>query len=172
MTLEMKRSLSRALRVALAASAFAVVPYAASPRGLEIPRAEADDTSATAEVMVLHATQVEGKGSIDPRIGNLPQLKKPPFSAFNTYKLLDKKDLSLQKGKGTTYALQNGRLLEITLVERGADKRIKVVARIIDGKTGRDFLRSEVTATPGEPFFLAGQGYEGGTLVVGITPKA
>jgi len=49
------------------------------------------DTSATqrsgatpvvnAEVMVLLGTDLPGGGTIDPAIGNMPQLRKPPLSA-------------------------------------------------------------------------------------------
>ena len=92
--------------------------------------------TANADIMVLHATQVDGVGSIDPRIGSMPQLKKPPFSAYNTYKLLDRKVVPLEKGKAATYALQNGRTLDVTLIDLTGDKRYKVAARI--EKDGKD----------------------------------
>ncbi len=123
--------------------------------------------TANADIMVLHATQVAGPGSIDPRIGSMPQLKKPPFSAYNTYKLLDRKVVPLEKGKAATYALQNGRTLDVTLIDLTGDKRYKVAARI--EKDGKDFLKSEVTAATNEPFFVAGQSHQGGILVLGIT---
>src|SRR4051794_30970204 len=65
-------------------------------------------STVSALIMVMHATQSDGGGSIDPGIGNMPQLKKPPFSAYNTYKLLDKKVLPLEKGKPVTHSLITG----------------------------------------------------------------
>jgi len=41
-----------------------------------------------AEVMVLHAANT-GKG-IDPRIGEMPELGNAPFSAYDSYSLLDR----------------------------------------------------------------------------------
>lgn len=135
--------------------------------------AASQPTSVGAEVMVLHATQTAGAGSIDPQIGNLPQLKKPPFSAYNTYKLLDRKALVLEKSKPISYTMVNKRVLQVTLEEITADNRYKVAAAINQpGGTGDAFLKLlEVTAAPNETFFVAGQTYEGGILVIGITIK-
>lgn len=125
----------------------------------------------TAEVMVLHATQQPGPGSIDPQIGNLPQLKRPPFSAYNTYKLISRKDLSLEKGKPQPETLANGRVLQVTLNDITQDKRYRVAAHI-NQPNGKEFLRLlEVTAAPNETFFVAGQSYQNGILVIGITIK-
>ena len=123
------------------------------------------------EVMVLHATQQPGAGSIDPQIGNLPQLKRPPFSAYNTYKLISRNDLLLEKGKSQTQTLANGRILQVTLNDITQDKRFKIAAAI-NQPNGKDFLRLlEVNAGPNETFFVAGQSYQNGILVIGITVK-
>jgi hypothetical protein len=123
----------------------------------------------TAEVMVLHATQQPGAGSIDPSIGNMPQLKRPPFSAYNTYKLLAKQSLALSKGRPVTYTLANGRVLQVTLQDVTADHRFKVAAAI-NQPGGSAYLKLlEVTAAPNETFFVAGQQYQGGVLIIGFT---
>lgn len=123
----------------------------------------------TAEVMVLHATQQPGPGSIDPSIGNLPQLKRPPFSAYNTYKLLAKQSLALTKGAPVTYTLVNGRVLQVTLQDVTPDHRYKVAAAI-NQPGGTAYLKLlEVTAAPNETFFVAGQQYQGGVLIIGFT---
>ena len=129
-------------------------------------------TSVSALVMVMHATQVDGGGSIDPSIGSMPQLRKPPFSAYNAYKLLDKKLLPLEKGKPVMYPLVNGRTLQVTFLDATADRRFHV-GTAINQPGGQAFLKLlEVTAAPNEPFFVGGQSYQGGTLVLGITIKA
>jgi len=133
----------------------------------------------SAEVMVLHATQEPGSGSIDPQIGTLPQLKKPPFSAYNTYKLIGKTSLALEKGKGQPYTLVTGRVLQVTLqdvIADAADAKPPVtrykVAAVINQPNGKDFLKLlEVTTGLNETFFVAGQSYDRGILVIGITIK-
>lgn len=130
--------------------------------------APAAGSTVTCEVMVLHATQQPGPGSIDPQIGNMPQLTKPPFSAYNTYKLLGKGSLPLEKGKPKTHTLPNNRVLQVTYQDLTADKRYKVAAAI-NQPNGKDFLRLlEVTAAPNETFFVAGQSYQNGILVIGM----
>lgn len=157
--LSARRSLFRAL------SAFAIAFFSMSIAGA----AAAEEKAPRAEVMVLHATQKDGKGEIDPQIGKLPQLKKPPFSAYNSYKLLDKVTLALKKGSPVAHALANGRRLTVKYVEKTKDGRYRV-STAIDKPGGKTYLKSfEVTAAPNEPFFVAGQSYDGGILVVGIT---
>ncbi len=147
-----------------------------------VPAALADGASpgATAEIMVIHATQIAGPGSIDPAIGVMPQLQKPPFSAYNTYKLVDRKSLPLVKDSGSTYLMVNGRTLLVTLLDMTADRRFHVSAAInqpenkqaADTKKKPAFLKLlEVTAAPNEPFFVGGQTYQGGSLVLAITIK-
>jgi len=142
------------------------------------PPAWADATGASrpsatmvvnAEVMVLHATQSPGGGSIDPAIGNMPQLRTPPMSAFNTYRLLDKRSLALTVGTGATYTMANGRVLQVTFVERTPDHGFHVRAAI-NQPGGKAYLKLlELTAKPNDPFFVAGQLYQGGTLILAIT---
>jgi hypothetical protein len=124
--------------------------------------------SVNAEVMVMHATQAPGAGSIDEKIGNMPQLRKPPFSAYNTYKLLDKRTLSVQKGQPSSHQLPNGRTLQVSLSD--VKERRYHVSASISQPDGKAFLKLlEVAAAPNEPFFVAGQTYQGGSLVIAIT---
>jgi hypothetical protein len=120
----------------------------------------------SADIMVLHASN-QG-GGIDPRIGNLPQLKKPPFSAYDTYKLLSQSKTPLPAGKPIETQLPNGRTLQVTLKDAPAPGRYKVAASI-NQPGGTTFLPLlEVTTSLDEPFFVAGQSHQGGVLVVGI----
>ena len=144
-----------------------------------IPRASADQSairlaandSASAEILVMHATQISGAGSIDPKIGTMPQLQKPPFSAYNTYKLVDKKTLPLAKGTPATYPMVNGRTLQVTLLDVTSDNRFHVTTAI-NQPGGEAYLKLlEVTASPNEPFFVGGQTYQGGSLVLALTMK-
>jgi hypothetical protein len=122
-----------------------------------------------AEIMVLLATQVEGHGSIDPAIGNLPQLKKPPLSAYNTYRLLDKRSLAIQMGSSSTYTLANGRVLQVSFVEPTAEQGFHVKAAI-NQPGGNAYLKLlELTAKANEPFFVGGQSWSGGSILLAIT---
>jgi hypothetical protein len=122
-----------------------------------------------AEVMVLFAAQVEGHGSIDPAIGNLPQLRKPPLSAYNTYRLLDKRSLELEVGRSSTYTMPNGRVLQVTFAEPTPDHGFRVKAAINQPGGGPYLKLLELTAKPNEPFFVAGQTFNGGSIVLAIT---
>ena len=122
-----------------------------------------------AEVMVLVGTDLPGGGSIDPAIGHLPQLKKPPLSAYNTYRLVDKRTLPLELGKSETYTLVNGRVLQVTFVETTPDHGFHVKAAI-NQPGGHAYLKLlDLTAKPNEPFFVGGQSFGGGSLVLAIT---
>jgi len=126
------------------------------------------------EVMELVGTQTPGAGSIDPRIGALPQLKKPPLSSYNTYTLHDKKAQPVPTGTAVSYPLANGRTLQVTVVEATADKRFRVLTQITDA-SAHDYLKKlEVLAAPNETFFVAGQNLDAkdaskGALILGIT---
>jgi hypothetical protein len=138
---------------------------AAQPSGSVQPNGPLD-----AEVMVLHGTnQPNGGTGIDPRIGPLPALKQPPFSSYNSYQLISRNRIPLTKLAPATSTLPNGRVLQITLREVLAANRYRV-ATSINQPGGTTFLPLlEVTTPAGEPFFVAGQNYNGGMLVIGIT---
>ena len=124
---------------------------------------------ATIEVMVLHATQAPGPGSIGPGIGNMPQLQQPPFSAWNTYRLLAKQSLVLQRGAPLPYPLPNGRVLQVTLEDIAPGPRFKIAAAI-NQPGGNSYLKLlEVTAPPNQTFFVAGQQFQGGVIIIGFT---
>ena len=126
-----------------------------------------------ADVMTIQATQTDGGSFIDPLIGSMPQLSKPPFSSYNNYRLLDCKSLPLEPGKSATYPLVNSRILQVTYMEETADKRHLVSAAINQpGGSGKAFLKLlEVKAASNETFFVAGQVYKGGSLVLAITMR-
>lgn len=125
-----------------------------------------------AEVIVLHATN-DGSG-IDAKIGKIPALSKPPFSAYNSYKLLARESRSMEKGKSTTIKLPTGRELMVTfkdvILPKKQDEAKKfVVTASIQKPDGKSFLPLlEVNAKAGEWFFVGGQEYKSGSLVIGV----
>jgi hypothetical protein len=168
--LRRRKILLALLAPAVAGALVAYLPFAHAdqippPVGARPPAA----LVVNAEVMVLHASMVPGPGSIDPAIGRMPQLQKPPFSVFNTYRLLDKKVIPLEVGKTGPYTLPNGRVLQVTFANPTQDKRFHIQVAI-NQPGGNALLKLlEVTAGANETFFVAGQPYNNGVLVLGIT---
>ncbi len=118
------------------------------------------------EVMVLHATNK--KKGIDPRIGNMPELKKPPFSSYDSYELLTKTRLPLGK-EDRNLRLPNGRVLRTKLLEVLPDKEHVRLSASINQPKGKTFLPLlEVKAKVGQAFIVAGQRHKGGILVLVI----
>lgn len=127
--------------------------------------------SAVAEVIVIHATKGDASAFVDPRIGKLPHLGKKPFSDYTSFKLVEKKLLILEKGRPESYAMVTGRTLRVGLQSVTAEKRY-VVEASIDQPGKPEYLKLlEVTAAPNEAFFVGGQTYRGGTLILSITVR-
>jgi hypothetical protein len=165
----MLRSFRRLTALALVAASVAFLGVL--PRAAAQGAGNAAVRVANAAVMEMHATQSDAGAYIDPLIGNMPQLSKPPFSAYNSYRLLDSKTLPLEKGKSSTFKLVNNRVLQVTFIDMTDDKRFHV-ASAINQPGGTAFLKLlEVKAAANETFFVGGQSYKGGALVLAITMK-
>jgi hypothetical protein len=139
---------------------------AAREQAVEPVRMEQTDEKAqfAVELMVLHASN--SKKGIDKRIGNMPELEKPPFSSYDSYELLATQNLDLKKGEPKTYRLPNGRILKTDLNERLANEQFRISASINQPK-GKAFLPLlEVRAKLGQSFIVAGQTYKSGILVL------
>jgi hypothetical protein len=155
-------------------AAFAVLMISAGPSaalaepapGPEKSKRAEESAPFFAEVTVLHATQT--KKGIDPRIGSMPELAKPPFSSYDSYALLERTRLPLTKQSPRTLKLPNGRLLETRLLEVLGKDAVRLSASI-NQPNGKEFLPLlEVKAKLGQPFIVAGQSYKQGILVLVI----
>lgn len=124
------------------------------------------DAPVQGEVFIVLGSQ-EGTG-IDPQLEKLETLRKPPFDTFTKKTLLKRAAVKLELGKESEVELPNGRRLRLMLLEKLKDGRYRVTISI--NRPGmRDYLPvMTVSAAPGDPFFVAGQKYEGGTLVIGV----
>ncbi len=113
------------------------------------------------EVMVILAS--EAPGTIAPELAGLPALRQPPFSSFPSMTLLATHPISLPLGASVEVPLPNGRVMSVVLAERTEDGRFRTRVSI------PDYLPSfEVRSRPCEPFFLAGQSFGGGRLILGV----
>lgn len=127
----------------------------------------ASTTNVPAEVLVVLAKEEAGK--IDPQLKKLTALRRPPFNSFRSMTILSRPKLTLTPGKDAFVSLPNGRRLKLTLLRVMPDGRYKVRAAI-NRPNKSDYLPLlQVVAAAGDPFFVAGQSYQGGTLVVGVT---
>jgi hypothetical protein len=147
---------------------------AAEPLRAQGERAQALDVAdagsklrdVSAEILVLHATN--SKTGIDERIGKMPELKKPPFSAYDSYELLSKTRVALKKDDPKTLKLPNGRVLQTRLLDVLPKEYLRISASI-NQPGGKDFLPLlEVKARVGQAFIVAGQSYKNGILVLVI----
>jgi hypothetical protein len=156
------------------AAVLSIVAAAIGVGWLAFPATAIAAADPNADIMELQGTQTPGAGSIDPRVGNVPQLKKPPLSSYNTYKLLNRKSFPIKKGAPASYTLANGRVLQLTFTETTPDNRFRVLTTISE-PNAKDFLKKlEVVAGANELFFVAGQNLDPknpdkGALVLGIT---
>ena len=137
------------------------------------PKAAATvEASVGTDFIVLHGMN-DGTG-IDAKIGKMPELSKPPFSAYNSYKLIGRETQASTKSTPSTLKLPNGGVLKVTLKDvlepkkKGESKKY-VMSASIQKPGGNTFLPMlEVNAKAGETFFVAGQTYKGGILVIAI----
>ncbi len=140
----------------------------ASAQEASLARSDRASTSSVpAEVLVVLAKEEQGK--IDPQLKKLTALQRPPFNSFRSMTILSRPKLTLTPGKDAIVSLPNGRRLKLTLLRVMPDGRYKVRAAI-NRPNKSDYLPLlQVVASAGDPFFVAGQSYQGGTLVVGVT---
>ncbi|MEY4582518.1 MAG: hypothetical protein RL701_7221 [Pseudomonadota bacterium] len=150
---------------------------AAAPMPL-LPTAYADDqtpagerkqqksAAMTGEVWVLLASGEEG--TIDPSLSHLRALKQPPFNEYKSMKVLSRSTMPLPLDQPVEVELPKRRTLILRLVSRQADGRAKVQLSINRPNQKDALPLLHVIASEKEPFFVAGQKFEGGTLVIGV----
>lgn len=118
------------------------------------------------EVLVILASEREG--TIAPELASMQALRQPPFNAFHSMQLLLRPTIRLVVGEPTTLTLPNGRNLQLVLESVTPEGRYRVRVSI-NRPEQQDYLPLlEIVAPPGDPFFLAGQNYAAGTLVIGV----
>lgn len=127
---------------------------------------EAVGDGVRSEVFVVLASEEEG--TIDPSLAEIPALRQPPFNAFHTMSVLSRTNARLSADRPLEVTLPNGRQLRIELERPMPDGRHRV--RISINTPGQsDYLPLlQIVASPGDPFFVAGQNWQGGTLVIGV----
>lgn len=152
--------------------ACALVALFATPVSLPVtfaqPRnAQPRNGQVTASIVTVLAS--ETAGSIDPELAGMAALRRAPFNAFRSMRILDRSQVRLSVRQPEEITLPNGRRMRIRLQQVMPDGRYRVRVSI-KREEGNNYLPLlQVVASPGDPFFVAGQAHEGGTLVLGIT---
>ena len=140
----------------------------ASAQGSSLARSDRASTTSSVPAEVLVVLAKEEPGKIDPQLQKLTALRRPPFNSFRSMTILSRPKLKLIPGKDALVSLPNGRRMKLTLLRVMPDGRYKVKAAI-NRPDKSDYLPLlQVVASAGDPFFVAGQTYQGGTLVVGV----
>lgn len=128
--------------------------------------AEAQGRTVSGEVLVVLAK--EEAGEVDPALANVPALRRPPFNAFRSMRVLSRPSVQLRENQPVEVRLPNGRRLQLVLQQVMPDGRYRMRVSI-NRPNQNDYLPLlQVVASPGDPFFVAGQSHEGGTLVIGV----
>lgn len=118
------------------------------------------------EVLVILGS--ERPGEIDPALSSLGALRQAPFSSFQTMQLLARPSIHLVVNEPRDIPLPNGRILRIVLASVTPEGRYRVRVSINRPEQSDYLPLLEVVAPAGDPFFLAGQNFLGGTLVIGV----
>lgn len=127
--------------------------------------AQASAARVNGEVMVILAKAEAGE--FDPKLTRMPALRKVPFDGYKSMKLLSTRDVQLSTTDAAITPLPKGRTLMLKLLGKTPDGRYRVQVSI--SKPGkRDYLPLMTVLASQAPFFVAGQHYQGGTLVIGI----
>lgn len=142
--------------LAAAALALAAVPAVAGEK-------------ARCTVLTIHATNKDG--TTDPRLEQVPELKKPPFNMYKTFHLLSEKSYTLKKDVPVTLSLPAGSGLQGKLVFKGENKALKELnfkLYLIKG-TGKKKKEEETSfAVRGKAPFFYVRPFKKGQLILHI----
>ena len=131
--------------------------HVGAPRSAQTPQ-----PAAQIEVLLVNGTN--GTGGIGPGLENLPQLTRPPFSAYSQLTLVSRSSQTLGTSPATV-SIPNGNSAVITSPGRQANGRYQVNVQLtINGHThGVQFA-----AAPGDPFFTAETTGPNSALILGF----
>jgi hypothetical protein len=115
------------------------------------------------------ATNTKDAGSIDPALKPLAKkLKKPPFTAWNTFKELQSGTASLTKNKSETIKLKQG-ASSLMLRDR-SEKRVELTVTM-DGADGKRVLEAKPAFKAGDWLLLVGTNAKDDGHILGLTCK-
>ncbi|MFK7987084.1 MAG: hypothetical protein AB8I08_13755 [Sandaracinaceae bacterium] len=118
------------------------------------------------EVLIILASDLPGV--MDSRLRDVPALRRAPFDGYRSMQLLESPRIALAIDEPREVPLPNGRRIRLVLREITDTGRYRLNVSI--NRPGQqDYLpEMSVVASPGDPFFVAGQSFQVGTLVIGV----
>lgn len=146
-----------------------------SASALAAPAMAAERDPVVCDVRSIHGS---GKaGAEDKRLAFLhKQLAKPPFSAYKSFKLLGLAQLDLEQGKRQQLMLPTKKVLRLSFKERilgpKQDVRLRMHLSITPPRALGFLPGTLFTIADRGTLLVAGDPYDGGTLIVGITCRS
>jgi hypothetical protein len=140
------------------------------PGARELPAARADRTQAPApvgrvelQVMVVYAT--EAHSNVDPSLGKLAGYLRN--LRYTGYELLSTQKASLSPDGRTSFNVDGGRKVEVTLLSRD-ERRARMRVEVSD-KKGEKLLDTTLSVNRNGTFIVAGPRHKDGILVLPLT---
>ncbi len=159
-------ALTLALGLAQAPEAFAQqgpkTSQGPKAQGKKGGKAQAPAGQVKVQVMVVHAT--DAKTYVDPKLENLERHLE--FLKYSSYEVLSTEREGLTIDKSTSFAIDGGRKVTVTLLSKDESKaRLRVQMYKADKK----LVDTTVSVKRGGTFIVAGPKYQGGMLLLPIT---
>jgi hypothetical protein len=132
----------------------------ADPPNRTAPAAAPQGARVRVEVLSVHATN---SGQVDPRLRDLQKQLPPMFTGF---KLLSTHTDQLAVNQSTSFPLEGGRRMKITLLDRGEQN---ARARIEVFKDDEKKVDTTVTVPRGKAIVFGGFPYQDGKLVFPVS---
>jgi len=130
----------------------------------------------TASCTIFEIKASNDAGGLDPALKPLKnKFKKPPFSAWKTFKLLKQHDKDIELKKAFNLKLITGGKLSLLYRARNKDKDKKVRLRIrfsLDNKKGKRQTDGTVNLDSGDWAIIGGDDVDGGTYIVAFSCSA
>jgi hypothetical protein len=131
--------------------------------------------TATCEVPMIHALPGGGATQIDPKIDKLkPYLSRPPFTAWHDFKLLDRKEMTMQENGSSQFMLPNQRQATLTFLGHTSgpgEHRIRLRLVIDHPEKHHRVIDTTYVVDEGGVVLHVGQKHDNGVLVLGISCK-
>ncbi len=135
------------------------------PKAAQGPKAKAKapaEGQVKVQVMVVHAT--DGKVFVDPKLEKLERHLE--FLKYSSYEVISTERDALAQDKSTSFAIEGGRKVTVTLLSKDESKaRLRVQMYKADKK----LVDTTVSVKRGGTFIVAGPKYQGGMLLLPIT---
>jgi hypothetical protein len=134
---------------------------------------ELAEKAPVAQCTVTEILASNDKKGIDPRLEKFKaKLTKPPFSAWDTFKLLAETGAQAEKDKPTATKLATGGtltlLLKDKLVSQGGKARLRFGVDI-DSRDGKRTVSTVVVFDSGDSVLVAGEPFQGGTYILALS---